>query len=568
MEQTKVSINPLNKIFKTRGMRAGAMAVVGLVLVAVLLAAMPMLSGDYEHVAAQVAPQTVISTVTIQSDNNVITITQNVTNVQAIEYGMDGMGLQTVSPLWTQVEPGVWQATLADEIGGWASSFKLQNVVPDIVDLDTQYWQYAGDGWFQRRTFWYVAVNEAGNLLSFVTVNLTDTDRLEVEKADGSLHTLDLIWLYSPEHRTYGSSYDLLNLELVNAIKLEGRSPDVISITTAPIADTWRRLDQMDGWVERLKAPPMPTLWQPADGMLTSTAQLTLTWVVIREVFPAAVIDDPVEWYELVVGPLGGPQQLISTAASNYPAVFADGQYTWAVASCNPRGCSEPSAQWQFTVITELPASVLLTPADGEQILNSSQVDFEWQPVNPFDLGLTITYTLMVSTGSEPVLTTQLETTNNTAMFNLPNGQYQWSVRAETGPELGLSSQSEVWGFTVESTATQVHVAGSYEWVTLTMTYGQGDEVLEVGGGANYAPTWTADGDLWVTGFDPRTLIGRLPVDFKVNGAGAVTIAPPEGLQSFAVVGDGTWVRVLQNIYLPVILRTYPTGGGGSVDGG
>jgi hypothetical protein len=211
------------------------------------------------------------------------------------------------------------------------------------------------------------------------TVDTTPPDPpLLLSPTDGislALNTPTLAWHASPSPDVVGYLLDL-----------DGTVQDVghtTHYTTSILADgtyTWTvaAYDALghtsaytDIWSFTIDStlPAPPTLTGPADGTLTDTISLTLTW--------QASLSEDVTGYLLS---FGGLVHNVGNTTQYTTGILADGAYTWTVAAYDAVSNTSPFTDtWSFTVDTLPPEAPLLgSPADGA-LLGDNTPTLSWQ---------------------------------------------------------------------------------------------------------------------------------------------------------------------------------------------
>ncbi|MGD9101494.1 MAG: Ig-like domain-containing protein, partial [Anaerolineae bacterium] len=182
--------------------------------------------------------------------------------------------------------------------------------------------------------------------------------------------------------------------------------------------------------------PVVPALRSPADGTLTYTNALTLTWSTSPS---PDVAGYRLDW--------SAGQVDVGDTTVFTTGLLTDGVYTWTVAAYDGVGhTSDYTDTWSFTVDTTPPQPPgLFSPADGA-ITADTTPTLVWTPsASPDVAGYWLNFDgTEMDVGNIVVSTTGV----------LADGIYTWTVAAYD--ELGhTSAYSDVWSFTVDTLSPQ-----------------------------------------------------------------------------------------------------------------
>ncbi len=298
-----------------------------------------------------------------------------------------------------------------------------------------------------------------------------------------------------------------------------------LSSDTAVTTDGWY-IDDVDLSYQPFEctypvAPPgAPVPVAPADGTLTTTQAITLSW----EAGPGA----PPQGYNLE---LDGA--VITTSATSSATLLSPGLHTWRVRAFNALGYSDYSASQSVEIVTLPGAPALITPPDGT-ITTTQNITFRWMAGTG---GTPAGYNLELNGGVLTLTQTSLP------VFLSP-GAYTWRVRAFN--MVGYSAYSELYTVEILGPAgVPILLSPPDEAITdtfqLTFTWQAGS------GGTPAGYNLELDGAVFTT---------------TQPSASAVLTAGPHTwrVRAFNALGYSAYsaartVTLVQRVYLPLILR-------------
>ncbi len=200
-----------------------------------------------------------------------------------------------------------------------------------------------------------------------------------------------------------------------------------------------------------IEEPPAAfTLDSPADGAISPTADVTLTWNPAIDPDPGDNIVYDV-YVSIDPGDLGLP---VGTDIANTFYTYNgndDTQYWWTVHARDSQG-NEIAADdtWSFSIYVEEPpdAFSLLSPLDGT-VLPVLSADLMWRSAIDPD-GDVVSYNVYVSTDPGdlglPIATGLADTTYN--FIGADDTQYWWTIEADDGNG-NLTQATQTWSFTI-----------------------------------------------------------------------------------------------------------------------
>jgi FlgD Ig-like domain len=185
--------------------------------------------------------------------------------------------------------------------------------------------------------------------------------------------------------------------------------------------------------VSRSVPPPVPVLLQPADGQVTSSTNVTLTWTIPspngHAVFDVYFGTDPQP--PLAAQDITDPQLILSTLPHG-------ATYYWFVVAHNISG-STASATWSFTTPNASPWVTQLAPADSATA-QPTTITFSW---DGGDVDGNFDHFLFYLGTSDPPSYQFATTTKSFTTTILGDTQYYWRVAAQDN--IGAITDSPVF---------------------------------------------------------------------------------------------------------------------------
>ena len=280
---------------------------------------------------------------------------------------------------WTDSPSGAYQ----NDTNSWLRSpiFNLEN------------------SWGFELSFWHKYSTEVGFDFGFVEYSTNGGTTWHNLSQYTGAHPLWSQEKFSlPEIDDQSNVYIRYRLNTDPGVTADGWYIDDVNLTYIPVECT-----------PIISVPAVPTLLSPPSGTITSTHEITFSWL-------AAIGPQP-DGYEININ-----DSVYTTTATSYSTILEQGFYSWQVRAYNTSGYSAFSDLWSFEVLDKPGLPVLLTPEDGS--FSISPVLFEWM-ASPSggtpDGYIFLLDNTPVMTFTSPITTTQMQ---------LDSGYHNWSVAA------------------------------------------------------------------------------------------------------------------------------------------
>ncbi|WP_440955917.1 OmpL47-type beta-barrel domain-containing protein [Methanosarcina sp. Mfa9] len=247
---------------------------------------------------------------------------------------------------------------------------------------------------------------------------------------------------------------------------------------------------------------PELALVAPEDESINDTGSVTFNFTAFD------TVDDTLD-YSLFINGIENTSGTIDSACFENVAIgFADGDYNWSVTVCDASGKYNDSSILNFTVDTEAPELMLLTPEEGA-INDTGLVTFNFTAFDSVDD--TLDYTLFING--------EVNRTGNFAsetQVSIPvlfaDGEYNWSVAVRD--DAFNANISEVFNFTVDTKAPELVLAAPEEGAindtgSVAFTFSASDNVDEL---INY--TLFINGEVNRTGYLASGTSVNVPISF------------------------------------------------------
>jgi len=247
---------------------------------------------------------------------------------------------------------------------------------------------------------------------------------------------------------------------------------------------------------------PELALVAPADEFINDTGSVTFNFTAFD------TVDDTLD-YSLFINGIENKTGTIDSGCFEYVTVgFADGEYNWSVNVCDASGKYNSSSVLNFTVDTEAPELVLITPEEGA-INDSGSVTLSFTAFDSVDD--TLEYTLFIN--GEVNRTGNLASETYVAIpVSFADGEYNWSVAVRD--DAFNTNISEVFNFTVDTEAPELMVMSPEEGAindtgSVDFTFSALDNVDEL---LNY--TLFINGEVNSTGYLASGTSVNVPISF------------------------------------------------------
>ncbi|MFQ6084340.1 MAG: right-handed parallel beta-helix repeat-containing protein [Candidatus Aminicenantia bacterium] len=195
------------------------------------------------------------------------------------------------------------------------------------------------------------------------------------------------------------------------------------------------------------RLPGTPAQSSPGNGSIVRTTYVTFVWYHVSA-------NPSVDKYKLLIKRVADGVEMFNQVVgnvTNYTVNLPDHtEYKWKVKAHNADGWGPWSAFWRFTVDTgSVPEKpVLVSPAPGSTVSDSTTVNFTWNPVNaypPVDK-----YKLLIKKLPDGIEVFNQEVSYDDAGYSVPlenKTEYKWKMKAHNAK--GWGEWCDFWRFTV-----------------------------------------------------------------------------------------------------------------------
>ncbi len=218
---------------------------------------------------------------------------------------------------------------------------------------------------------------------------------------------------------------------------------------------------------------PELILITPEEGAINDTGLVTLNFTAFDSV------DDTLDYTLFINGEVNRTGNFASETYVAVPVSFADGKYNWSVAVRDDAFNTNISEVFNFTVDTETPELMIMSPEEGA-INDTGSVTFTFSASDNVDE--LINYTLFIN--GEVNRTGYLASgTSVNVPISFTDGEYNWSVAVRD--DAFNANISEVFNFTVDTEAPELILVAPEEGAindtgSVTFTFGASDNVDEL----------------------------------------------------------------------------------------
>jgi hypothetical protein len=211
-------------------------------------------------------------------------------------------------------------------------------------------------------------------------------------------------------------------------------------------------------------APATFALTAPADGSITATTTLPLSWAAASDADPGDTVRYTVTWSRFADFSVAAASAGITGTAYTVPALVENATYWWAVRADDGKESSSCAATFYVMVdaVQEPPAAFALAAPSDSQVLSSTTVQFSWQAANDPDPTDTLTYRVSWAATADFASSTTvagLPVAAHTSSGFAENGIYYWRATATDNDGLSTAA-SQTYRFYID---TVKELPGSFD---------------------------------------------------------------------------------------------------------